>query len=117
MLTPLKIIQWNCSSATAHSVLLKKLLIDTNCDVALLSETRYKPGQTINFPGYQLIRKDQRSGKWGVAILVSDKLAYEQITFDSRFSKKIEMCGINLLLHNKKISIISLYRPNKVRVS
>lgn len=27
------------------------------------------------------------------------------------------MCGINLLLHNKKISIISLYRPNKVRVS
>lgn len=116
MLSPLKILQWNCRSATAHSYFLKKLLKDTNCDVAVLSETRYKPGQIANFPGYQIIRKDHRNGKWGVALLISNRLTYEQINFSAGVCKGLELCGINLTINNKTISVVSLYRPNKVNV-
>lgn len=117
MVNSLKILQWNCNSASSHSFFLRKLLIDTCCDVALISETRYKPGQIVNIPGYQVIRKDHRSGKWGVAILVSIKFTYQQLSLGTNISKKLELCGIDLIIHNKKVSFISVYRPNKINVS
>ena len=70
MYATLKIMQWNSRSAICNKHSLTKFLHDENIDVALLSETWFKPLQTYSFKGYNIIRKDRYDGKAGAAILL-----------------------------------------------
>lgn len=111
------IIQWNARSAVSNHYLLKKLILETKCDLALLCETWYKPGSVIDMPGYNVIRKSRPQGKGGVAIFISTKLMFEEINFQPNFNDKLEVCGVNVFINNKKISLASVYRPPTIRVS
>lgn len=69
----LNILQWNARSAVANKTTLEKFLFDQNVHIALISETWFKPGVFVNFPGYNIIRDDRTDGKTGVAIFFKNK--------------------------------------------
>lgn len=70
----LKICQWNCRSAIANKTNLEHLLEDNKVDVALLSETWFKPGRYVAFSGYNVERNDRHDGHGGVAILIKTSI-------------------------------------------
>ena len=106
----LKLLQWNSRSAVANKTSLLIFLDNYDVDVALLSETWFKPSVPIAFPGYNIVRKDRIDGKAGVAILVAKKYKYSEIHFRDNFNTNTLVCGIKL--HGKpNIDILSIYRP------
>lgn len=74
----LKICQWNCRSAISNKENLLNLLSETNADIALLSETWFRPGVFVSFPLYSILPSDRLDGRGGVAILLKKILNLEK---------------------------------------
>nr|CAH7749570.1 unnamed protein product [Callosobruchus chinensis] len=113
----LKIIQWNARSLLSNRLSLTQLHLEEKFDIALVSETWYKPSYNVSFKNFNVIRKDRLNGYGGVAIFVSKSIQYEIINFSHNFNEDIEVCGINVFMDGRKLSVISLYRPPNVRAS
>lgn len=111
----LNIMQWNARSAVAHKKDLCHFLNNNNIHVALISETWFKSNQVINFPNYNLVRRDRYDGKvgGGVAVLVNKQIPYKEITFVNNFNSDIQICGVTIKVSNSYLSIVSLYNPPK----
>lgn len=112
-----KILQWNARSAFSNNLTLKQLIVEEKFDIGLISETWYKPSYNIKFKGYNVVREDRHDGKGGVAILVSQAIPYKVIKFNNNFNRKIEVCGMNITINKKNISIVSIYRPPNVKAT
>ncbi|VEN53735.1 unnamed protein product [Callosobruchus maculatus] len=78
----LRVMQWNARSAVSNKNSLTDFLVKNDIDVALISETWYKPTQAVTFRGYNIVRRDRADGKAGVAILV--KKAFSLAKFPYR---------------------------------
>lgn len=117
MANTLKIIQWNARSAYSNTKSIRQLLDEENFDIAIISETWYKPDYDVRLNGFNIIRKDRPGGKGGVAIFVSNKIPFTVIKFQNNFNDKIEVCGILININGKKLSVMSLYRPPNIKAT
>nr|CAI5855984.1 unnamed protein product [Callosobruchus analis] len=113
----LKIVQWNARSLQSNKHSLLQIFNEEHFDIAIVYETWYKRSHDVRFRNFSVVKKDRADGYGGVALFISNKLKYEIINFNANFNRKIEVCGINILLNNKKLSVISLYRPPRVKAT
>lgn len=113
----LNIMQWNARSAIANKISLTQFLSDNNIHVALISETWFKPNQKVNFPGYNLVRKDRADGKAGTAVLIKKQISFKEILFNNTFNDEILVCGITTVIDSTPHTLVSLYRPPNVNTN
>nr|CAI5825473.1 unnamed protein product [Callosobruchus analis] len=113
----LKIIQWNARSLRSNRHSIRQLLFEQELDIALVCETWFRPTQVYKYKNFNVVRKDRDDGFGGVAIFLSKKIQYETISFTGNFNHRIEVCGVNITVDNKKIAVLSLYRPPNVKAS
>ena len=109
-----RILQWNAQSAVAKKQSLQLFLYENDIDIALINETWFRPGHDVNFAGYNIIRQDRVDGKAGVSIFVSKKLTFSKMNFVSNFNTGIMVCGATILIHDKNINFVSVYRPPNI---
>lgn len=107
-------MQWNARSAVANKHSLNMFLSVHNVDIALISETWFKPGVNVSFNGYHIIRKDRFDGKAGVAILIKAKIPYKEINIVSNFDSEICACAAKVFVNTRQITLTSVYRPPNV---
>ncbi|CAH1985069.1 unnamed protein product [Acanthoscelides obtectus] len=111
MNTKLKIIQWNARSAVANKHSVDQFLFNNNIDIALISETWFKPGFNVIFKGYSIIRSDRHDGKTGVAIFVRNTLKFKEITCRPR-PNYVQVCGAEVQVADSlRLSLLSMYVP------
>lgn len=114
----LKILQWNAHSAVSNKLSLLKCLDEHNVDIALLSETWFKPGMQISFKGYSTVRRDRDDGYAGVAVLVKHNVNFKEISIQQNFSEDILICGIEIIETNSEsFNCYSLYCPPDIRTN
>nr|CAH7768671.1 unnamed protein product [Callosobruchus chinensis] len=109
-----RLMQWNARSAVANRNSLVHFLHEDNIDIALISETWFKPSSDVLFRGYSIIRSDRFDGRAGVAIFVKHGLQFKELQFSDHPITDILICGILLQYNNLSVSIISLYKPKNV---
>lgn len=68
-----RIFQWNARSAVANKRSLESTLFHVNIDLALISETWFKPGVYYNYRGYNIVRTDREDGRTGAAVFIREK--------------------------------------------
>lgn len=108
-----KIMQWNARSAIANKNSLEYFLYSYNIDIAIISETWFKLDKYINFPGFNIVRKDREDGWGGVAILIRNKYTFNQIS-NIHSIDNMDVVAAKVVLNNKlKINIVSVYNPPK----
>ena len=64
----------------------------------------------IEFDNYNIYRKDDSPGKWGVAILVRTDIPQSEI----KIKTSLEQISIKIFYKGKYISVTSLYLPNQI---
>ncbi|CAH1999250.1 unnamed protein product [Acanthoscelides obtectus] len=89
-------------------------LSKNDIDVALVSETWFKPNDTIRYHGYNIVRRDRIDGKAGVAIFVKKGIKFCEISFSNNFNDDILVCGINLINQTFDLTLLSIYRPPNI---
>ena len=107
-------MQWNARSAVSNKNSLVNFLTSNEIDIALISETWFKPNTRINFNGYNIIRADRFDGKAGVAILIRKKIPFKEIEFNKNFNEDICVCGAIVFIDKTSISFLSIYRPPNI---
>nr|CAH7712619.1 unnamed protein product [Callosobruchus chinensis] len=112
----LKICQWNCRSAIANKNNLEHLLDEENINIALLSETWFKPNTYVNFSGFNTIRQDRSDGRGGVAILLKSNIKYTHIPL-RQCSSIMSVCVSIPLQDIATVSLISLYIKPQTRIT
>lgn len=97
----IRIVQWNARSAVSNKNSLLHFLMSNNVDIALISETWFKPDTQICFSGYNIVRKDRADGYGGCAILIRKKFYIEEIKPNFNLHDKISLCGVEITMQNK----------------
>lgn len=112
----LQILQWNCQSLRRKIAELQHNA--TNFDVLLISETWLTPSDNIYLRGFDVVRKDRPDRKGGgVAIFVNNKLKYKRVPSLFDCDGKLELCAIELFLHDAKFLVLSCYKPPDIKIS
>lgn len=105
----LNIIQWNGRSVYSNKSSLQNYLIRNQIHVAALSETWFKINETVKFTNYKVVRCDRYDEKGGSAIVIHSSLKFTIIGLDDLSTDDFQICGINLMLDDIKLSLISIY--------
>lgn len=111
----LSIIQWNSRSTIANKNNLEYLLHEHSIDIALISETWFKPQHYVNFPIYNVVRQDRIDGKGGVAVLIKNCLHYQEYSLPD--IEGISSTFITFNTQNYRLNLVSLYVCPKTRIS
>src|SRR5215467_2703929 len=82
----IRIIQWNCRSASSNLPNLLSLIKAISPHILVLYETWLQPGQIFSIPNYHCIREDRGGRGGGIAIL----LQKNQFTFSINPHTKIK---------------------------
>lgn len=104
----LNILQWNARSAVANKSSLEKALYEQNIHIALISETWFKPGKFVNFPGYNVIREDREDGKAGVAIFLKTDIYYKENHSYYKI-RNVQSCAVTVTYNENPLNIVSFY--------
>nr|CAH7767652.1 unnamed protein product [Callosobruchus chinensis] len=83
----LELNEVNAQSAIANKYNLEYLLEKENIDIALLSETWFKPSVYVNFNSFNTHRQDRADGKGGVVILLKNFIKYSVDTMTDNCDK------------------------------
>lgn len=110
----LVIMQWNARSAMSNKQSLCNFLYSENVDIAILCETWFKPGSSVHFKGYNIIRNDRYDGHAGVAIMIKSGITYIPINIPNTFNQDILVCGAEICHLSQKLHILSIYRAPHV---
>lgn len=114
----INIMQWNSRSAVSNKYSLQNFLSNNKVDIALISETWFKPNVVVNFNGYNLVRKDRFDGKAGVAILIKKSLNFRELQIINNFSDDVLVCGAEVKFNsNLTLSLLSIYRPPNINTT
>lgn len=112
----LKFCQWNCRSAIANKGNLENLLSTNNINIALLSETWFKPNIYTNFDNFNNVHKDRPDGKGGVAILIKKQIRYTEVVLPT-INNCMQVCITIDLQNNSKLTLVSLYVPPQTKIT
>lgn len=100
----IKICSWNANGLRPKLAELREFLSRLKVDIMLLNETKLTPEIAFKIKNYHIIRKDRTAHGGGVAIIISDKIAYTTVPINNRVS--LECIGIKLA---GNIHIVSAY--------
>ena len=112
----IKIVQWNARSIVSNKHSFSNFLLSEKVDIALISETWLMPNLKLNFPGYNIIRKDRPTGKGGVAIIIASAFIFHELKINKNPNEP-ELCGAKVLINNKWYFFLSIYRPPTISIS
>nr|CAH7733657.1 unnamed protein product [Callosobruchus chinensis] len=109
-------MQWNARSAVSNKQSLKQFLVNEDIDIALISETWFKPNKTYSFVGYNIVRQDRYDGITGTAILIKREYQFVEIDIDQNaINSDISLCAIKLKLPNdNNLTLASLYKSPQI---
>nr|CAH7735697.1 unnamed protein product [Callosobruchus chinensis] len=109
-------MQWNARSAVSNKQSLKQFLVNEDVDIALISETWFKPNKTYSFVGYNIVRQDRYDGITGTAILIKREYQFVEIDIDQNaINSDISLCAIKLKLPNdNNLTLASLYKSPQI---
>lgn len=110
------VLQWNGRSVISNKGVLEKYMFDNKINIALLSETWFKPSSKINFTGFNLFRFDRDDGYAGVAILVKKNLSFSKISVNRLNELMCSAIQVNIN-KNQKINFYSVYVRPQSRIS
>lgn len=110
-------MQWNARSAVSNKNSLSKFLSDMSVDIALISETWFKPESVVKFKDYNIIRQDRFDGKAGVAVLIKKHLGFKVINFCNNFNEELSVCGARISINGSDFCFLSIYKPPKVNTN
>lgn len=98
---------------------MQQFLISNDIDIALISETWFKPGKIYKFTGYNIIRKDRDDGITGTAIFIKKTIPYKELIFDNiNFNSDISFCGSEVSFSKDfHLDLVSVYRSPQVRTN
>lgn len=107
----LTILQNNINSIrpVSNRSLLTKLLQKHNVDIAILSEIWLKPDENFKFTGYKFIKKTRDNGYGGVAFLIKNEIAFQEIPLPD--IQPVEAIAIKTTNTINPILFISIYIP------
>lgn len=111
-----KILQWNCQSVRGKLTELEYR--STDYPLILLPETWIRDNERLLLRNYDTIksgRGDRNGG--GVAILVRNGIKYQKLSNLQNIPIGLECCAIVEFLNNKKLTLISCYKPPMVTIS
>ena len=100
-------MHWNSNSIKSKYEEFVYFLEVHKLDIVSLNETKLCENDNFNIRNYQIIRFDRNSRGGGVAILISDKISYEQIGIFDKFN--LELVAIKIRFKNSFINLISWY--------
>lgn len=95
-------MQWNARSAVSNKCSLVHFLTSNQIDVAIISETWFKPGIAYTFKGYNIVRKDRNDGKAGAAIFIKKNIPFNEIQISDNFTNEILVCGIQISFNKER---------------
>ncbi len=108
------ICSWNINSIRVRENQLLKLIEVIKPDVIFLQEIKCDNKEfpkTFIKHNYNSIVNGEK-GKYGVAILIKNKIKYKTISFDSdTLNRQARIVGIRLM-ENFKLNLINIYSPN-----
>nr|CAH7764881.1 unnamed protein product [Callosobruchus chinensis] len=109
-------MRWNARSAVSNKQSLKQFLVNEDIDIALISETWFKPNKTYSFVGYNIVRQDRYDGITGTAILIKREYQFVEIDIDQNaINSDISLCAIKLKLpNNNNLTLASLYKSPQI---
>jgi len=104
----LTVARWNCNSIKAHKPEITQLLTK-NHNFICLNETKLSDKDIINFPNYNISRKDRNIHGGGVAILTRTDMEIERV--DTLDNYGHELIAIKVKLKSSFIHLICIYIP------
>lgn len=107
----IKLMHWNAQSITdiCKQIELEKFLKLRQIDILLLNETYLDSKTKLNIPGFKTYRQDRLTLGGGVAIAVKHDIKHCLLPTITNIN--IENLGIELLINNRKITLVSVYNP------
>nr|CAI5846079.1 unnamed protein product [Callosobruchus analis] len=112
----MKIMLWNAHSAVINKHSLVKALLEFEIDVALISETWFKPNLNYKFNGYKVVRQDRLDGTTGVGILIKNNIRFQEVTLNN-IPDSIQACAVNISINHISLTLLSVYCPPTIRTS
>lgn len=112
----IKVLQWNAQGIFRKRPELKKKF--EAFDIILISETWLKGIDRfiiINFDTIKVSRANRRGG--GVAVFVWSGIKYVTINNFYSANNRIEVCGVNIKYCNRKLTLVSVYRPPDIIIT
>jgi len=105
------ILSWNISSIRKRENELRHILNLYQPAIALIQETHLYPGIfSPSFQGYTVLRADRQTGKGGgVAILISDQIAYKPVNLPN--ITHTEAIAVTVPANGAGVAVVSLYVP------
>ena len=107
------IASWNINSVRIRLKLLKEFINQINPDIILLQEIKCSNEDFPDFYsdiGYKAVINGQK-GKYGTAILLKNKINFENLSFDLEIIKKESRTNF-IFLKDLNLKIINVYTPN-----
>lgn len=110
---------WNADGVRRSKVELSYYMTSRKIDIALISETHLSNTHKINFPGFEIYRKDRPIGPGnhaagGVAILISRNIQHSEISLPTLTS--IEAVAIETTIGGVKTVIAALYSKPRINL-
>ena len=116
----LRILQWNCRGLRTKMAELPDLLSAKEVDVAVLQETKLKPGDKCpRFDGYTIIRNDRTptedgvySQGGGLLTIIKNDVPFGKVVLHKTNPDNVEMISVTILNHRSlPLTIHNVYRP------
>lgn len=106
----LKFLHWNCNSIKSKYEEFLNFLEKNRPSLISINETKLSENDTFTVPNYHVIRSDRNSRGGGVAILINNKITYEQIGIFDKFNLEI-ICVKILFKKSPQLHFLSWYLP------
>lgn len=104
------ILQWNCQGVRKKLAELDHRA--SGYHVIVLVKTWLKDSDRVSLRGFDVIRHN-RSGKkgGGVTIFIRTDVKYQEKKVRYKCNGQLEVCGADITIDNKSVSIIGVYKP------
>ena len=102
-------MHWNSNSIKNKYIEFISFLETQRPSIISLNETKLTDKDALDPPNYNVIRSDRNSRGGGVAILISNKIDFEQVGIFNKFN--LEIVCIKIRYNSRILHFISWYLP------
>ena len=108
-LGPLRLCHFNAQSMINKTDEIQHFLTTRSIHVCSINETWLHPSKTLNFPNYQIFRRDRQTQGGGVCLLVHNSILCEQIIFPFSQIEEILAIRIHGVTKDKQDIVVATY--------
>ena len=112
-----KVLLWNCNGACKKFNALKLLVQEEKADLICLNEIKcldQEANGEMQVNGYTTLFKCRTAKGGGVAMIVNNKIKFDQIVIPSSINE--EIIGITIKFKKVKLSFFTIYNPPKKKI-